>query len=343
MDRKARDLASGKKKLEEYKRKKMAKGAALRAQMEHGAISESAHEHGLEYVAPASPTKSDATSTDAARNKYTDRLEARLASVLGNKTNADARLDSVDQDGSAGRLDERREKAIVAGRQLSDELAAARADIAAARDLTANAAAAGAGDQTSGGYSTGGESYNGRSPMRSPMSTPGRERDVPRGAPAPADDNAVRELRERVHAEHTELSKVRGELSALRAEENSRYAETKAETNRLLAAEREARDLAETKAAEASSAATARDEAFDEALALKTQVAALETAKGDALAATAHVMETLAATQRELNVQRELVAAAEAGEFETKRRAAVELAETETRGLNLFYEQRINT
>ena len=175
------------------------------------------------------------------------------------------------------------------------------------------------------------------------MSTPGRERDVPRGAPAPADDNAVRELRERVHAEHTELSKVRGELSALRAEENSRYAETKAETNRLLAAEREARDLAETKAAEASSAATARDEAFDEALALKTQVAALETAKGDALAATAHVMETLAATQRELNVQRELVAAAEAGEFETKRRAAVELAETETRGLNLFYEQRINT
>ena len=38
MDRKARDLASGKKKLEEYKRKKQANGAALRAELDHDEI-----------------------------------------------------------------------------------------------------------------------------------------------------------------------------------------------------------------------------------------------------------------------------------------------------------------
>ena len=149
MDRKARDLASGKKKLEEYKRKKQAKGAALRAQLDHDGISESAHE-GPAFGAPPSPARSEATS-DLTRNKYQDRLEARLAFVLGNKTNAGAAQDAPD-DGERGRLDERREKAIVAGRKLSDELAAARADIAAAKDLTAHAAA---GDQTPGGVYAG--------------------------------------------------------------------------------------------------------------------------------------------------------------------------------------------
>ena len=70
---------------------------------------------------PPSPARSEATS-DLTRNKYQDRLEARLASVLGNKTNAGAAQDAPD-DGERGRLDERREKAIVAGRKLSDELA----------------------------------------------------------------------------------------------------------------------------------------------------------------------------------------------------------------------------
>ena len=145
MDRKARDLASGKKKLEEYKRKKQAKGAALRAQLDHDGISESAHE-GPAFGAPLARAFGGHVGFDP--NKYQDRLAlARLASVLGNKTNAGAAQDAPD-DGERGRLDERREKAIVAGRKLSDELAAARADIAAAKDLTAHAAA---GDQTPGG------------------------------------------------------------------------------------------------------------------------------------------------------------------------------------------------
>ena len=203
MDRKARDLASGKKKLEEYKRKKQAKGAALRAQLDHDEIAESAHE-GPARGAPPSPARSEATS-DLTRNKYQDRLEARLASVLGNKTNAGVALDAPD-DAERGRLYERREKAIVAGRKLSDELAAARADIAAANDLTAYAA-------------------------RSPASTPGRDRDVPRAALAntpgreAAVDQGSLELRDRLRAEHAEVSRLRGELSALHAVEQEREAE----------------------------------------------------------------------------------------------------------------------
>ena len=307
MDRKARDLASGKKKLEEYKRKKMAKGAALRAQMEHDATSE--------HVAPPSPTKSEATS-DAARNKYQDRLEARLASVLGNKTNADEARDPMGDQSEHGRLDERREKAIVAGKKLSDELAAARADIAAARDLTAHA-----GDHTPGGYSA-----------RSPMSTPGRERDVPRAMHTPDRGNnvdQVNELRERLHGEHAELSKTRGELSALRAVEASR----EAETARLVASEREAQDLAEAKAAEAAAAATARDEARGENAVLTAQVAALETAKADAVASELRTTEVLVATRVKLASERENVSAAEkaAVEAETEKRAAVEVAENEAK------------
>ena len=258
MDRKARDLASGKKKLEEYKRKKQAKGAALRAQLDHDGISESAHE-GPAFGAPPSPARSEATS-DLTRNKYQDRLEARLASVLGNKTNAGAAQDAPD-DGERGRLDERREKAIVAGRKLSDELAAARADIAAAKDLTAHAAA---GDQTPGGAHAGGAHA-----ARSPASTPGRDRDVPRAAPtaAPGREAAVDrelELRDRLRAEHAEVSRLRGELSALRAEERGR----EAETARLVAAEREARDAAEANAAEAKRTAEALEAARGETRAL---------------------------------------------------------------------------
>ena len=122
MDRKARDLESGKKRLEEYKRKKQAKGAALRQQLTAGSD-------------PATPSTGRSDASDAPRSKYQERLEARLAAVLGNTTNRGARDDDPDVD--TARLDQRREKALDAGQKLSDELAAARADIAAARDLAA--------------------------------------------------------------------------------------------------------------------------------------------------------------------------------------------------------------
>ena len=268
MDRKARDLASGKKKLEEYKRKKQAKGAALRAQLDHDEIAESAHE-GPARGAPPSPARSEATS-DLTRNKYQDRLEARLASVLGNKTNAGVARDAPD-DAERGRLDERREKAIVAGRKLSDELAAARADIAAAKDLTAHAAA--------------GDAYA----ARSPASTPGRDRDVPRAALAntpgreAAVDQGSLELRDRLRAEHAEVSRLRGELSALHAVEQER----EAEAQRLVVAEREARDAAEANAAEARRAAEALDAARGETRALAERVAGLETSREEASEALA--------------------------------------------------------
>ena len=208
MDRKARDLASGKKKLEEYKRKKQAKGAALRAQLDHDGISESAHE-GPAFGAPPSPARSEATS-DLTRNKYQDRLEARLASVLGNKTNAGAAQDAPD-DGERGRLDERREKAIVTGRKLSDELAGA-ADIAAAKDLTAHAAA---GDRVPGGAHAGG-AHAARSPRPPPGATATSlaRRPPPRGA---SRGGPRAELRDRLRAEHAGVEAAR-RLSALRAE-----------------------------------------------------------------------------------------------------------------------------
>ena len=288
MDRKARDLASGKKKLEEYKRKKQAKGAALRAQLDHDGISESAHE-GPAFGAPPSPARSEATS-DLTRNKYQDRLEARLASVLGNKTNAGAAQDAPD-DGERGRLDERREKAIVAGRKLSDELAAARADIAAAKDLTAHAAA---GDQTPGAVYAGDAHA-----ARSPASTPGRDRDVPRAAPtaAPGREAAVDrelELRDRLRAEHAEVSRLRGELSALRAEERGR----EAETARLVAAEREARDAAEANAAEAKRTAEALEAARGETRALAERVEGLETSREEASEALAAARAEVARAER---------------------------------------------
>ena len=86
MDRKARDLESGRKKLEEYKRKKQAKGAALRQQLEAAAAGsgvappgDAASGRGGAFASPA------LCGRDA--SKYQERLEAKLASVLGNTTN----------------------------------------------------------------------------------------------------------------------------------------------------------------------------------------------------------------------------------------------------------------
>ena len=83
---------------------------------------------------PATPSTGRSDASDAPRSKYQERLEARLAAVLGNTTNRGARDDDPDVD--TARLDQRREKALDAGQASSDELAAA-AGHRAARDLAA--------------------------------------------------------------------------------------------------------------------------------------------------------------------------------------------------------------
>lgn len=168
--------------LEEFKRRKQAKGAALRSQflggggggdgVEDGPLDadgdgdgDSARDAsaGLapeSYDGPSSPTRSDfsTTASESGRSKYQDRLNARLATVLGPRAGADAEAglgaganyDEVDADAfaDATRLEERRVKALSAGEVLTKELASARADIASARDLTYGAAPAtpGGGD-----------------------------------------------------------------------------------------------------------------------------------------------------------------------------------------------------
>lgn len=140
MDRKARDLESGRKKLEEYKRKKQAKGAALRQQLEAAAAGSGVAPPGDAASGRGGTFASPPRSADATRSKYQERLEAKLASVLGNTTNqahAHPPASSLDdEDAEHARVDERREKAMHAGMKLSAELDAARADIAAVRDLT---------------------------------------------------------------------------------------------------------------------------------------------------------------------------------------------------------------
>ena len=86
MDRKARDLESGRKKLEEYKRKKQAKGAALRQQLEAAAAGsgvappgDAASGRGGTFASPA------LCGRDAEQVSRTPR--GKLASVLGNTTN----------------------------------------------------------------------------------------------------------------------------------------------------------------------------------------------------------------------------------------------------------------
>ena len=87
MDRKARDLESGRKKLEEYKRKKQAKGAALRQQLEAAAAGSGVAPPGDAASGRGGTFASPPRSADATRSKYQERLEAKLASVLGNTTN----------------------------------------------------------------------------------------------------------------------------------------------------------------------------------------------------------------------------------------------------------------
>ena len=216
MDRKARDLESGKKRLEEYKRKKQAKGAALRQQLTAGSD-------------PATPSTGRSDASDAPRSKYQERLEARLAAVLGNTTNRGARDDDPDVD--TARLDQRREKALDAGQKLSDELAAARADIAAARDLAAGVPPSPSPSEHIAFASPRLRQNPSSADVDASPTTPHAP-----AAPASAAEGLDRAdaLRERLRREHAELARLRGELAATRVEATAR----EEENERLRAAER---------------------------------------------------------------------------------------------------------
>lgn len=259
------DIASPKQ-LEEFKRRKQAKGAALRAQFLEGSDGgagglrppPSASVTVAPDEGPPSPAASDySTVSEASRSKYQDRLEARLQSVLGDRGGGGANQ----ADPENNYVEERREKAMTAGAVLSAELAAARADIAAAKDLAAGATpatpnpakapepssphnhdAAHAKKQAKGaalrehylggGYSAGGGGAT-LSDQRQQHSPGGGGGGV--GGEDPAH---LHELRDRLRAEHTELARLRGELATLRTQETSRDVEIE----RLRLSENAARD-----------------------------------------------------------------------------------------------------
>jgi hypothetical protein len=228
-------------------------------------------------------------------------------------------------DESDSHVEDRREKALNAGAQLSAQLAAARADIAAAKDLAAGAAPATPAPPLTPAPAPSSSPVGGLYKLASPQpavahsSSTQQQHTAVHAHAGVENPEHLHELRDRLRAEHSELARLRGELATLRTNATSRDVEVE----KYKLSEAATREDLTTFRSKFDAAAHVSDALTSENAALREKVAAAEETRaqsaGDVDAAAGERARVEKALEAELG---ELRADAEVA----RSRAAAELA-----------------